>query len=78
MDADFLAGVVAAALQDELRTGTGRDDRGLLLRLVLRAGAGLLGDVFCRSHRTKVACFYGPVQIFAFHMLKYKDIIDRL
>lgn len=35
MDADFLAGVVAAALQDELRTGPGRDDRSLLLQLAL-------------------------------------------
>lgn len=31
MDADFLAGVVGAALQDELWAGSGRDDRRLLL-----------------------------------------------
>ncbi len=48
MDADFLAGVVTAALQDEFWTGPGRDDRSLLLQLALRTGARLLGNVVCR------------------------------
>lgn len=47
VDADFLAGVVAAALQDELWTGPGRDDRGLPLQLTLRTGARLVGNVVC-------------------------------
>lgn len=46
MDADFLAGVVAAALQDELRAGPWRDDRSLFPQLALRTGARLLWNVF--------------------------------
>lgn len=49
MDADFFAGVVAAALQDELSAGPRRDDRGLLLWLILRNGAGLFWNVACWS-----------------------------
>lgn len=52
MDADFLAGVVSAALQDELWAGSGRDDRRLLLQLALRAGAGHLGNVICETETT--------------------------
>lgn len=47
MDADFLAGVVAAALQDELGAGPGRDDRSLLFSLALRNGVRLFGNVAC-------------------------------
>lgn len=46
-DADFLAGVVTAALQDEFWTRPGRDDRSLLLQLALRTGGRLLRDVVC-------------------------------
>lgn len=53
MDADFLAGVVAAALQDELSAGPGRDDRGLPLQLAVRAGTRPLGSVFCRGGKQK-------------------------
>lgn len=35
MDADFLAGVDGAALQDEFWTRPGRDDRSLPLQLAL-------------------------------------------
>lgn len=46
MDADFLAGVCSAALQDELRTGPGGDDRGFSLALGLRSMQ--LRNVICQ------------------------------
>lgn len=59
VDADFLAGVVAAALQDELWTGPGRDDRSLPLQLTLRTGARLLRNVVCWLQVTKSCVFRG-------------------
>lgn len=47
VDADFLAGVVGAALQDELWTRPRRDDWSLLLQLALRTGARQLRNVIC-------------------------------
>lgn len=72
MDADSLAGVVTAALQDELWTGPGRDDRSLLLQLTLRTGARLLGNVVCLLQITKSCVFRGVgfLQIFASHSLQ--------
>lgn len=69
MDADFLAGVVAAAFQDELSTGPGRDDRSLLLYLALRTGARHLGNVVCWLNNTVIrsyVCsewFYGEIVV---------------
>lgn len=47
VDADPLAGVVGAALQDELGAGPWGDDRSLLLQVLLRARTGPLRDVIC-------------------------------
>lgn len=66
--ADSLASVVAAALQDELGTRPGGDDRNLLPRLTLRAGR--LGNVVCRSQITPPLAVVS-VWMFPEHLLPF-------